>query len=502
MLQPASLKCEHRGDVPCVDHPHPRLSWALTSERRDERQTAYRVLVAEHEDDLAAERGTLWDSGRVASAESLLVPYAGRPLPAAAELVWSVRVWDRDGEPSDWSAPARFRTGPEAWRAEWIRRDDAYDPGVEAPTDTNRGEERKLMVEPAPYLRRTFAVDGPVRRAVLYATARGVVELSLNGTRVGDAVLSPGWTDYRDADRVRRPRRHRPAARRRERARGDPRRRLVRGLLGSDNKRRAGPLRARARAAVRAAPRARRRRAHGRGHRRELARHDRPHPLLGPADGRALRRARRARRLGGARLRRGGLASGAHAPGDAVALVPERAQPIRVTEEIRPVAVTERAPGVARLRPRAEHGRLGPAAGPGRARARRCSCASPRCSSPTARCTSRTCAARGRSTRTSSSGEGARSTSRASRSTASATSRSPACRRRRRPRGDHRARRAHRHAAHGDVRVLGASSSTSSSATSSGASAATSCRSPPTARSATSGSAGSPTRRSSCPPRR
>ena len=50
---------------------------------------------------------------------------------------------------------------------------------------------------PAPYLRRRFEVTGGVRRAMLYATARGVVELHLNGARVGDAVLAPGWTDYR-----------------------------------------------------------------------------------------------------------------------------------------------------------------------------------------------------------------------------------------------------------------------------------------------------------------
>ena len=49
-----------------------------------------------------------------------------------------------------------------------------------------------------PYLRRPFPLGGGVRRATLYATARGVVELELNGARVGDSVLAPGWTDYRE----------------------------------------------------------------------------------------------------------------------------------------------------------------------------------------------------------------------------------------------------------------------------------------------------------------
>jgi alpha-L-rhamnosidase len=346
VLEPVSLKCEHRGDVPCVDHPQPRLSWALASERRDEHQTAYRILVAQRADDLAAERGTLWDSGRVASAESLLVPYAGRPLPAAAEIVWTVRVWDRDGEPSDWSPPARFRTGPEAWRAEWIRRDDAYDPGVEAPTDTNRGEERKLMVDPAPYLRRTFAVDGPVRRAVLYATARGVVELSLNGARIGDAVLSPGWTDFRtrieyaahDVTGLLREGENALGA-----ILGDG---WYAGYIGSDNKRRAAHYGRVPELLCELHV------EHGDGGRTVVASDGSWHATTGPIRYSDLLMGERydAREELGAWAEPGYDAAGWHPvrtrPRDAVALVPERAQPIRVTEEIRPVAVTERAPGV------------------------------------------------------------------------------------------------------------------------------------------------------------
>ena len=104
-MHPIRLRCEHREDVPCIDAPAPRLSWALESGERDKRQTAYRIRVAEGED-------TLWDSGKVASAATVDVAYAGRPLPPGAELAWSVQVWDEEGAASDWSEPARFRTGP------------------------------------------------------------------------------------------------------------------------------------------------------------------------------------------------------------------------------------------------------------------------------------------------------------------------------------------------------------------------------------------------------
>ena len=139
----------------------------------------------------------LWDSGKVASDRSVDVAYAGRELPAASEFIWTVEVWDEAGTPSGPSEPARFRTGPSAWRAQWIGRDRAHDPAMAAPASDDAPDKLLRRLLSCPYLRRPFAVTGAVRRATLYATARGVLEMELNGTRVGDAVLAPGWTDYR-----------------------------------------------------------------------------------------------------------------------------------------------------------------------------------------------------------------------------------------------------------------------------------------------------------------
>ncbi|WP_053227428.1 family 78 glycoside hydrolase catalytic domain [Solirubrobacter soli] len=149
-------------------------------------QTAYRVRV-----------DGLWDSGRVESSNTVDVVYGGPSLPPCGEFTWTVEVWD--GPVSSVSAPARFRTGP-AWTAQWILRDRTHDPAMPVPgTDEELDESDPMMrrLTPCPYLRREFVLSGAVRRAVVYATARGVFELSVNGARVGDAVLAPGWTDYR-----------------------------------------------------------------------------------------------------------------------------------------------------------------------------------------------------------------------------------------------------------------------------------------------------------------
>jgi alpha-L-rhamnosidase len=180
------LRCEHREDIPCVDDPAPRLAWALED---GERQSAYRIRVDGR-----------WDSGWVESARTE-VPYAGPPLPAGAELEWTVQVRDEVGEEGPVSEPARFRTALAAWTASWIARDRVTDPPMPVPgTDEDLDESDPMMIklDPCPFLRRRFALRAPVRRATLYATARGVLELRLNGSRVGDAVLAPGWTDYRE----------------------------------------------------------------------------------------------------------------------------------------------------------------------------------------------------------------------------------------------------------------------------------------------------------------
>jgi alpha-L-rhamnosidase len=333
-MQAVALRCEHREDIPCVDDPAPRLSWALHAEERDAVQTGYRILVAERAEDLEAERGTLWDSGRVASAAQVDIAYAGRPLPPAAEILWTVQVWDGAGTASRFSPPARFRTGLDRWRARWIARDAANDPGVPVPSETdpaNRDEMLRLS-SPVPYLRRAFTLGGPVRRATLYATARGLLELDLNGERVGEAVLAPGWTDYH---------------RRIEYAAHDVTAHLregentlgaivgegwYAGYVGFDAKR-AGAHYGRTPQLL-----AELHVEHADGSRTVIATDERWRATTGPILYSDLLHGERY----DARIELGEWGPVTVAPLDDVALVPERGQPMRVTEELEPVAVHER----------------------------------------------------------------------------------------------------------------------------------------------------------------
>jgi alpha-L-rhamnosidase len=192
-MRAVGLRCEHREDTPCIDDPAPRLSWQLECDENDQRQTGYRIIVEQ-------DGRVLWDTGMVDGSASVDVSYAGHSLPSGALCAWRVQVRDREGRLSDWSEPARFRVGLASWTADWIRRDRRYDPAVPVPGDgpgEDPDDELLGQLPPCPYFRRRFELRGAVARATLYSTARGLLAMELNGARVGDAVLSPGWTDYR-----------------------------------------------------------------------------------------------------------------------------------------------------------------------------------------------------------------------------------------------------------------------------------------------------------------
>jgi alpha-L-rhamnosidase len=194
ILRPYGLTCEHRVNPLGIDEPSPRLSWRLADSRRGQRQSAYRLLLETDAGQIA------FDSGVVESEESLdIVPLGATMLPAT-RYVWTVTVWDADGNEGR-SSSSWFETGlmdPAGWgKAVWIEHDPATAPMVDPPALAAPLPDRLRGCPPARLLRKTFAArDRPVR-ARLYVSARGLYRISINGARIGDAELAPGWTDYR-----------------------------------------------------------------------------------------------------------------------------------------------------------------------------------------------------------------------------------------------------------------------------------------------------------------
>ncbi|WP_329258892.1 glycoside hydrolase family 78 protein [Actinoallomurus sp. NBC_01490] len=306
---------EYAGHPLGIDAPHPRLSWRLGAADRDESQSAYEVRVASSPAKLA--HPDVWDSGRVTSNQSVLVPYAGPALRSRTRYHWQVRVWDAHGRPSEWSTPSWWEMGLLGggdWQAQWIghnapiplptsftkqndpsqleaghtqgqtftsdqpftsvgasaptwvttdsgmtlslykdgpggelvarqrfdphpdnawatlkldtaapagtyyleesdpkgtigwwsQSDGGYDHGQAyvdgKPTSADRTIRWQTVADKpdglTPELRKEFTAGKKIKQARLYATALGVYRAEINGHRVGDDELAPGWTDY------------------------------------------------------------------------------------------------------------------------------------------------------------------------------------------------------------------------------------------------------------------------------------------------------------------
>ena len=197
-----NLQCEGKPMPMGVDVPAPAFSWEIQSGQRGYLQSAYQLQVTS---DTAASVA-IWDSGKKLSDWSNRVLYAGKKLLPAHRYYWRVCVWDKQQKKSGWSNYGSFTTGlftAADWsNAKWIGYEDMPEentivPGVHAPDikkklgDT-KGKQRVVV----PLFRKTFTTTKKITQALVFVSGLGQYELSINGEKVGNSSLSPGWTFY------------------------------------------------------------------------------------------------------------------------------------------------------------------------------------------------------------------------------------------------------------------------------------------------------------------
>lgn len=178
------LQCEYHKNPLGTDVVQPRLSWQINSDENNVLQSAYEIRVAENRSNLNRASKQLWNSGKVNSDQSVNVVYTGPEIPPMQRVWWQVRIWDQEQKTTAWSEPAFWETGitnPSLWKAAWI-------------TLPNEPESTESL--PVHYYRNEFNLDKKVKSARIYASARGLYEVYLNGKKVGDQLFTPGWTSY------------------------------------------------------------------------------------------------------------------------------------------------------------------------------------------------------------------------------------------------------------------------------------------------------------------
>jgi alpha-L-rhamnosidase len=174
------LTLDHKINPVGIGNKNPGFSWKIFEKGNNIMQTAYSIKVAS--DEKFSTSKIVWQSGKVESDESNLQLYNGPELKSGQRYFWQVKIWDNKGKESKWSTPAFFEMGllsPSEWKAKWI----------ELAGDT-------LRYSPSPQFRKEFELTKTIASARIYVTSHGFYEIQLNGKKVGDQVLTPGWTSY------------------------------------------------------------------------------------------------------------------------------------------------------------------------------------------------------------------------------------------------------------------------------------------------------------------
>lgn len=167
----------------------PNFSWQLAQSQPNTAQRQYQIVAAS-DLSLLPHQPDLWNSDIVTSNQTTFVAYQGKPLASRQKVYWQVRYWNQDGQVSSWSEAAHFELGllsNQDWQAQWIEINSTRPIGL---------NKFKTPIHIPQHLRREFSADKVISHARLYITAKGIFEAFINGQRVGNDVLTPGYTPY------------------------------------------------------------------------------------------------------------------------------------------------------------------------------------------------------------------------------------------------------------------------------------------------------------------
>ena len=179
MLKVIEPRCEYRSNPIGIATGEPRFSWKIATDKNSVMQTAYTLQIAPNADF----SGEIIDTGPVVSSQSHLVCCKGAKFSSSEKRFWRVKITDNQGEESPWSETAFFETSlldKNDWKAVFISGEDESAAAASAGT----------------MFRKEFIIAKNIKKARLYASAKGIYEAYCNGNRIGNDVLSPGYTEY------------------------------------------------------------------------------------------------------------------------------------------------------------------------------------------------------------------------------------------------------------------------------------------------------------------
>jgi alpha-L-rhamnosidase len=163
-IRVAQLSCEYTSNPLGINNLKPLFSWSIHHSERNQKQSAYQIIVASSLENAKKNIGDMWDSKEVNTDQST-VKYQGKLLESKKTYYWIVRVWDKDRNMSPYSEISSFEVGllyPEDWQGLWIGK-----PG-----------------KGSPLFRKEFKIDKEIKRARVYVSGLGYCEIRLNGSKM------------------------------------------------------------------------------------------------------------------------------------------------------------------------------------------------------------------------------------------------------------------------------------------------------------------------------
>lgn len=200
-LKVVNLRCNAQTNASGIETNSPKLSWEIQSHGFNVLQSAYRILVSDDSVLLQKNIGNIWDSQKVNSNTSIHVEYAGKQLQSAKAYYWKVMIWDNQIHSSAWSKITKWQMGllnATDWKdASWIAYEAMPDSNKITPALSVKGQKKHSPgTGVLPILRKSFSINKPVKNATMFISGLGHFEMNLNGKKVGDHFLDPGWVNY------------------------------------------------------------------------------------------------------------------------------------------------------------------------------------------------------------------------------------------------------------------------------------------------------------------
>lgn len=173
------LRCEMLRNPWGIYTVTPHLSWKISSDRQGTAQLYYQIIAANDEQQLNANKGNLWNSGKIKSPQSTWIVYSGKALNSRSIVFWKIRIWDEQGHATEWSETAHFSVGlikNSDWNARYIG------------GDQDNPE--------SPLFWKTFECKDNNQPTFLHINTLGYHEIYMNGEKISDDVLAPAVVQF------------------------------------------------------------------------------------------------------------------------------------------------------------------------------------------------------------------------------------------------------------------------------------------------------------------